>query len=116
MSSFLDEISPRNYGEDRLRLQLSAPNQVLRAFEPIILSVDYSRALPEGIVLPLEFAVTAPSDVNSVRKVYRRFAPTELTFTPREGGSHLIRISELWHNYWWGRLTLEIAGDRLSGA
>jgi len=113
---FIDEIAPRYYGEDRFRLTLSQPNQLLAAFVPVLVSVDYSRALPDGIMLPLEFAVTAPSDVNSTRKVYRRFAPTELAFTPREGGSYLVRIGELWHNMWWGRLVLEIPGDRLSGA
>lgn len=116
MPAFLDEISPRYYGEDRLRLTLTDPNQQLAAFVPVLITVDYSRALPEGIVLPLEFAVSAPSAVNSTRKAYRRFAPNELAFTPREGGSYLVRLGELWHNMYWGRLVLEIAGDRLSGA
>ena len=116
MAEFIDEISPRTYGEDRLRLTLTDPRQILRAFAPVLISVDYVAALPEGIVLPLEFTVTAPSDVNSTRMVFRRFAPNELAFTPREGGSYLIRLAEMWHNLWWGRLTLEIAGDRLRGA
>lgn len=114
MAEFIDEISPRYYGEDRLRLTLSVPNQLLRAFEPVLISIDYSAALPEGIVLPLELTITAPSDVNSTRTVYRRFVPNEVAFTPREGGSHLVRIGELWHNGWWGRLVLPIDGDRLS--
>jgi hypothetical protein len=116
MAEFLDEISPRHYGEDRLRLTLTERNQVLRAFAPVLVTVDYSAALPEGIVLPLEFTVTAPSAVNSTRMVFRRFAPNELAFTPREGGSHLIRLAEMWHNMYWGKLVLEIAGDRLRGA
>lgn len=115
MPSFLDEISPREVGEDRLRLQLTSPNQLLRAFEPILINVDYSRALPEGVVLPLELTVTAPSEVNSVRVVYPRFIPQQVAFTPREGGSHLVRVAELYHNQWWGKLVLEIAGDRLDG-
>lgn len=114
--TFIDEISPVYYGEDRLRLQLVSSDQALRAFEPVLITVDYSRALPEGIRLPLEYAVTAPSGVNSTRKLYRRDAPLELVFIPREGGSHLVRLSELYHNQWWGKLVLEIAGDRLDGA
>lgn len=113
---FVDEISPRYYGSDVLRLTLSTPNQVLRAFHPIIISIDYSSALPDGIALPLDFTVTAPTAVNSTRFVYRRFPPRELAFTPREGGSHLIRLAEMWHNLYWGRLVLEIEGDRLSAA
>jgi hypothetical protein len=114
--TFIDEISPIYYGEDRLSLSLSTPNQVLRAFEPILITVDYARALPEGVSLPLEFTVSAPSEVNALRKVFRRFKPLELAFTPREGGSHLVRFGEPYHNQWWGKLVLEIAGDRLDGA
>jgi len=116
MAEFVDEISPRYYGEDRLRLTLASPNQILRAFHPVIVVIDYSAALPEGVVLPLEFTITAPSEVNSTRMVFRRFAPNELAFMPREGGVHLVRLAELWHNMWWGKLALEIAGDRLRGA
>ena len=115
-ATFLEEISPRYYGADILRLTLSSPQQVLRALQPVLVTVDYSAALPAGIVLPLEFTVTAPSEVNSTRTIFRRFAPTELAFTPREGGTHLIRIAEMWHNMYWGRLVLEIAGDRLLSA
>ena len=114
MAEFIDEISPRYYGEDRLGLELTIPNQLLRAFEPVLISIDYSRALPEGIVLPLEFTVTAPTEANNIRRVYRRFAPVDLTFTPREGGSHLVRLGELWHNGYWGRLVLPIDGDPIS--
>jgi len=115
--AFLDELAPVYYGEDRLRLRLSMPEQVvLRAFTPVLITVDYSRALPEGVELPLEFTVTSPSETNAVRKMYRRFAPGELAFTPREGGSFLVVFRELWHNSYWGKLVLEIAGDRLDGA
>jgi hypothetical protein len=109
---FLDEISPSYYGEDRIRLTLTDPDQRLQAFTPILITVDYSRCLPEGIVLPLEFTVSAPSTGN-VRTVFRRFSPPELAFTPQEGGSHLIRLAEQFHNQWFGKLVLEIAGDRL---
>lgn len=112
---FIDEISPRHYGEDRLRLTLTDPDQVLRAFLPVLVTVDYSPALPEGVVLPLEFTVTAPSEVNSTRMVFRRFPPNELAFTPREGGVHLVRVAELWHNLYWGKLEIEIDGDRARG-
>lgn len=113
--SFIDEISPRFIGEDRLRLTLSNPDQVLAAFTPVVVAVDYSATLPEGIVLPLELDVTAPSGEQILRKVYRRFRPGELAFTPRAGGSFLVRLSEQYHNQWWGRLILEIAGDRARG-
>lgn len=113
--SFIDEISPRYIGEDRLRLTLSNPDQVLAAFTPVVVAVDYSATLPEGIVLPLELEVLAPSGEQILRKVYRRFRPVELAFTPRAGGAFLVRFAEQYHNQWWGRLVLEIAGDRARG-
>jgi len=110
--SLLDELSPRYIGEDRLRLTLADPNQVLAAFKPVVVAVDYSATLPEGIVLPLECEVYTPTGALAMRKVYRRFKPSELAFTPREGGAFLVRLAEQYHNQWWGKLTLEIAGDR----
>lgn len=115
MSSLLDEISPRYMGEDRIRLTLAETNQLLQVFTPIRIAVDLSRCLPQGVVLPLEFTVSPPSGATGSRTVYRRFAPSTLVFTPREGGSHLVRLAELDHNRWWGALVLDITGDRLRG-
>lgn len=114
--SFLDDISPSYVGEDRLRLTLTDPDDLLIAFHPVLISVDYSRALPEGVMLPLELTVTAPSEVNNVRTLFRRFAPNQIAFTPREGGSHLVRLAEMFHNRYWGSLVLEISGDRIRAA
>jgi hypothetical protein len=111
--SFLDDICPSYVGEDRLRLTLADPNDPLTAFRAVLIDVDYSRALPDGVMLPLEFTVAAPSEVNNTRMLFRRFAPRQIAFTPREGGSFLVRLGELYHNKWWGSLVLEIAGDRI---
>ena len=113
MPTALEEISPAYYGSDFLRLALSDPKQRLQAFTPVVVSVDYSRCLPAGVVLPLEFTVTGPSQTSNVRTVFRRFAPRELVFTPREGGSFLVRCCEQFHNLFFGVLVLEITGDRL---
>jgi hypothetical protein len=110
--SFLDEISPSYYGEDRIRVTLTDSDQLLQTFTPVLISVDYSATLPEGVVLPLEFTVTGPSGEQVTRTVFRRFQPSGLTFLPREGGSHLVRLAEQFHNQWFGSLTLDIAGDR----
>lgn len=109
----IDDISPSYYGQDRIKLTLSDPNQLLQAFTAVLIDVDLSRCLPEGIVRPLEFTVTAPSAANNVRSVFRSLTPAQLAFTPREGGSHLIRLAEQFHNHWFGMLVLEISGDRL---
>lgn len=114
MASLLEELSPGYYGEPRLRLTLSQPSQRLQAFTPVVVAVDYGAALPEGVVLPLEFTVTGPSASSAVRKTFRRFAPGELAFVPREGGSFLVRLCEVDHDLYFGVLVLEIAGDRVS--
>jgi hypothetical protein len=111
--TFLDDICPSYVGDNRLRLTLADPDDPLIAFRPVLVNVDYSRALPEGVMLPLALTVTAPSEVNAVRMVFRRFAPGQVAFTPREGGSFLVRMGELFHNKWWGSLVLDIAGDRI---
>ena len=114
--ALLDDISPSYYGDDRIRVTLTNSDQLLQAFTPVLLSVDVSRCLPEGVVLPIEFTVTTPDNELLVRTVFKRFVPTSLVFVPKQGGSHLIRVAEQFHNLWWGRLVLAIAGDRLRAA
>lgn len=111
--ALVDEISPAYVGEDRIRLTLANREQVLRAFVPVVVAVDYSACAPEGVTRPLEMSVTDGSGRLLVRQAFRRFDPAELAFTPREGGSHLVRLAEQFHNQWWGSLVLQIAGDRV---
>jgi hypothetical protein len=112
--SLIDELSPREYGEDRIVLRLSESTSEPRALSPVIVEVDFSACDPEGVVLPLELVVTGPSGkVTERRQVFRRRVPTELTFTPIEGGSTLVRLAEMFHNRWWGKLVIEVEGDPL---
>lgn len=113
MATLLDEISPDYYGEDRIRLALANANELLQVFRLISVTVDVSRCLPQGVMLPLEFTVSSPSQVRAQRVVFKRFVPPVLSFKPVEGGTHLLRVSELFHNGWWGSLVLDISGDRL---
>lgn len=109
--ALLDEISPSYYGEDRLTLTLTDPDQLLRVFEPVLVSVDYSGADPQGVMLPLEMTVTGPDGALVVRQSLTRFAPSSLAFTPVAVGSHLVRLAECFHNKWFGALVLDITGD-----
>lgn len=112
MSQSQDEICPRYYAEDRLTLSLTTQAQ-LRAFTLIALAVDYSAAMPEGIALPLVMTVQGPSPQSYIRREYRRARPDVLLFTPKEGGQHLVTLSEFAHNKWWGRIVLNIEGPLL---
>lgn len=112
--SLIDELSPREYGEDRIALSLALPSIKPRVFVPVVIRVDVSACAPEGLVLPLELIVTGPSgSATEQRQVFRKRVPTEITFTPVEGGSILVRLSELFHNRWWGKLVIPVVGDPL---
>ena len=109
--SLRDDLAPDYLGEDRIDLSLatSAP----RAFAPVDIDVDYSRTLPDYVVLPLEMIVRAPSDANFERKYFRRVAPSVLSFTAKEGGKHLVLLRETAHNHWLGKIEIDVAGERL---
>lgn len=107
-----DELSPRELGEDRITLQVVTDEP--KALNLVTVSVDYSRADPEGVVLPLVMTVVGPSGMLSrQQRFFQRFAPTELTFRPIEGGRTLVTLSELYHQRWFGRLVFDVAGDPL---
>lgn len=114
MSGLVDEISPRYYGEDRIKLALHEDTPEPFVFQPVIITVDYSACLPEDVVLPLVYTVTGPSGKATFqRRFFRSFKPADFTFRPTEGGSHLVRFAEMFHNRWFGALVIDVAGDPL---
>src|SRR5262249_34987198 len=111
MPSLLDELCPDYVGERRFVLALSEDASPARAFAAIELTVDYSATLPQGVVLPLEFTIVSPSPSNFVRRFFRRTSPSNISFIPKEGGRHVVRIAEVGHNRWWGALTIDVVGE-----
>src|SRR5262245_19613553 len=109
--SLIDELCPDYVGERRLALSLASLDSPPRAFAAIELVVDYTAALPDGIVLPLELTIASPSPSNFVRRHFLRSRPSSLAFIPQEGGRHLVRLTEVAHNRWWGALTIDVAGE-----
>jgi hypothetical protein len=111
----LDELCPAFVGARSLLLQVTdlAP---ARAFSPVQLSVAIDpiavEAASAGLIPPIELTITAPSRSGFFRHVYRRAAPRLITFTPREGGEHLVRLREVGHNLVWGALVVSVAGER----
>lgn len=109
----LDILSPSDVRTRRITLALARPFDRRLAFRPIELSVRLTgAALTAGIVLPLELTVTSATLANFYRHVFTRVAPTSVTFTPREGGEHLVRLREVTHNKWWGALVVVVEGDQ----
>jgi hypothetical protein len=110
--SLLDDICPRYIREKRITLALE-PGAATRAFGPILLTVDYSKAAPEGVVLPLILEVQGPSAQSYQRREFTRVAPSSVLFTPREGGTHSVVLREAGHNRWFGSLRVSVEGERL---
>lgn len=108
----LDQISPRYIGEDRIVMALAVGQEPM-AGRPVSLTVDCAKAAPAGVELPLELIIQATAPESYQRRVFRRVTPSGLTFVPREGGPHSVVLREFGHNRWWGRLRVDVAGERL---
>jgi hypothetical protein len=113
----IDEISPAYVGAQSIKLTF-ATTDAPRAFNAVDINLAIqpgaTKAVEVGLSLPLELTITSPSNTNFKRHIYRRTVPSTITFTPREGGAHLVRISEVGHNRWWGSLIVSVAGERVN--
>lgn len=113
----LDVLSPRTVRAPNIVLALASQAQP-QAFRAVDLSVTViGDALTAGLSLPLELSVTSPSSsrtgLPTYRHVFRRIVPSLVTFTPKEGGTFVVRLRELCHMRWQGSLLLTVAGDPL---
>ena len=109
-----EQVCPDEIGQKLIRVTVADPDAPVRAHQPITLLIDYSKCDPAGVVLPLTIQVSSGASSPSYRReVFRRAPPPSFTFTPREGGKHLVRVGEVYHNRWWGSLSLDVAGARL---
>jgi hypothetical protein len=108
----IEELSPSYVREKRLDLALD-PMAKPRANQSLLVTVGYSRTLPEGIMLPLIFEVQAPSAQGYLRREFTRTAPESIIFTPREGGTHTLILREAAHNRWWQSLVIQVEGELL---
>lgn len=112
-SAWQDEISPRYLREDRIDLELDSSNPAPAAFQSLLINVSYARTLPQHVMLPLILEVSGPSSDSYQRREFTRAPPATLVITPREGGPHVIVLREVAHNRWFGRLSVQVAGERL---
>lgn len=109
----IEEISPATMGEDLIALSLDPSTRAPRALQPVLINVDYSACDPDGIILPLELLIQAPSPEHIQRRRFTRSVPTSLSFIPKEGGTHGVMLREVGHNRWHGQLRIVVAGDEL---
>jgi hypothetical protein len=113
VSAHIDELSPSYIGEDRIDVALDR-DAVATANTSMVVTVDYSRCAPAGATLPLELIVQGPSAESYQRRVFTRLLPSQVVVKPIEGGPHLIVLREVAHNRWWGRLRVQVDGERLA--
>lgn len=105
-----DEIFPDTFRAAAFDLIPLDATGVLRAFEPVVLSVAVRAAyLEAGLVPPLELIVAAPSGQHDVRELPD--VPLAVIVTPTEGGPHRVTLREVAHNQWYGQATVTIEGD-----
>lgn len=114
MPNTQDELCPEYVGEQRITLNRTDPNETMRSRTAIFLDVDYSACDPEGVRLPLVMTICNELGSTFERQVFWRLAPAQVAFVPREGGEYLVRIGEFAHNRWFGSVTLNVLGDRLT--
>ncbi len=114
MPNTQDELCPDYVGDKRITINLSDPDAILQARTAITLTVNYDACDPEGVVLPLVLTVTTERGSSFFRQVFKHTAPTEVTFMPQEGGTHVIRLAEFAHNRWYGSVSVDVLGDKLA--
>lgn len=106
-----DRISPSTVGDSMIVLSQSDKTPRARAFNEILVDVDYSKCDPAGVELPLLFRVVDPRGRPIVDRTFRAVVPLELSFRPQESGSHLVWLAEAFHHRWYGALQLEVEGE-----
>jgi hypothetical protein len=111
LPNIIDELSPTYVGEKRFVLALAEDSLSPRALTPINIEVDYSACEPEGVMFPLELTIVVPTEQDFRRVLYNRSAPSTISFQPREGGRHVVRLGEVGHNRWFGYIEIDVAGE-----
>lgn len=119
MTTRLEDLDPPYAKSMALTLSLARPLDERRANKEIgVLITLTGKALETGLVLPLVLTVTAPRVATRGRApavtYFRRTVPESFSFTPREGGEHLVTLAEVNHNLFWGALVIDVAGDQLT--
>lgn len=109
----LDELAPDYIRERRIDLSTDDQSPPPRAFAPVLVTVSYTRCKPEGVMLPLVLEVQGSSSASYQRREFTGTAPDSVSFTPIEGGDHLVVLREVAHNRWFGSLRISIDGELL---
>ncbi len=112
----IDIISPRTIGEDKIDISIDPISLPLLVGNVITLNFDYERTSPCGVVLPLELVVQPGFGRGSgyFTKIFRRRRPGSFAFSLPGAGQWLVLLRECGHNFWQGRITLDVTGEQFS--
>ncbi len=112
-----EQVCPVSIGSVGFKLALENPAARPRAHQPVAITIDSTPAGRLGVQLPIEIRVSSGSSAESFRSViYRDMVPTRFVFFPHEGGPHVVRVSEVYHQRFVGILQLDVEGDRLDSS
>lgn len=116
MSENLDLISPPTIGQDMIAITVDPVSLPLLVSRVITLNFDYAATFPAGVVLPLILQVQPAfgRGAGYFEKVFRRTRPNSFAFAVAGAGEYLVVLRECGHNYWQGRLLLEVEGEEFS--
>lgn len=116
MSTNLELISPPTIGSDQIVLSVDPVSRPLLESRVISINFDYSDTFPAFVVLPLILQVQPAfgRGVGYFTKVFRRVVPNSFAFTVPGAGRYLVLLRECGHNYWQGRLLIDVAGEEFS--
>lgn len=117
------EIAMPDYvGAKAIVVQLSSATPAPTEGQVFVVEFDFSRAetepstdnspTAEGPALPLVVQLIAPSGRISSERVLDLVVPDSADFIADEGGAHLVRIAERYHNRWFGSLVVDVVGSR----
>lgn len=116
MTEIIDIISPRTIGEDLITITVDPISLPILAGNVITLNFDYSRTSPGGVVLPMVLQAQ-PGEGRGTgyfEHVFRRTRPGSFAFPLPFAGEWLAVLRECGHNYWLGRITLNVGGEQFS--
>ncbi len=113
MNEILELISPLTIGEDRIVITVDPASQPLQPQKAITLQFDFTDTLPEGLVLPLDLEVQPAfgEGIGYQRVRFDRYLPQSYAITVALAGQYLILLKETGHNFWQGRILLDVQGD-----
>jgi len=116
MSEILDLISPATVGSDQIKISVDPASQPLLAANVVSLNFDYSDTWPAYVSLPLILQVQPAfgRGAGYFEKQFSRVVPSGFAFTVPGAGQYLVVLRECAHNYWQGRLLIEVGGEEFS--